>query len=293
MAKEKPPKAVVWIASYPKSGNTFLQNVIRRAGKSHGFPGSDLDAYRMISEKRAPTAVKGGIQPHVSREPTTVLKTHRAHRPDDRIHEQLQLRTVGFVHIRRNPLDMLLSYINFTRLQYAHRHESVEYRTRLFIDLLGYDEPFSVEQWQAMSLDSIPRRHLDHALERFTVLDTDIPGLAATTHCSWLEHWRTWQAAGEHMPAVFLRYEDLLTGIEGFGPLGQIFQFVDKIPEALEEVNAASARKGRESSSEAIFFNKMSAYYYGDYFSADKIRAFLDKYAKELKAMGYGDMPAG
>ena len=75
-------------------------------------------------------------------------------------------------------------------------------------------------------------------------------------------------------------------------PRGTGFQFIDKIPEALKEVNdAQAAKKGRESLSEAIFFNKMSAYYYADYFSAGPIRAFLDKFKPDLQAMGYGDMP--
>jgi len=187
---------------------------------------------------------------------------------------------------------MLLSYINFTRLQYGHRAGSTEYQNRLFVDLLGFDQPFTVERWQEMSLETIPRRHLDHALERFTEWDTDIPGLAATTHCSWLDHWRSWQTAAKHMPGVFLRYEDLLKGSAEFQPLGKVFQFTDKFADALDEVNAAqTAKKGRESASEAIFFNKMSAYYYSDYFSAAPIRAFLDKFERDLQAMGYGDMP--
>src|SRR5687768_1005670 len=119
MARVVTPESVIWIASYPKSGNTWVQTVIRRAGKSHGFPKRDLDVYKHIRAGQAPVAV-GGIRPEVSRGHTTVLKTHARHVPGTRIHPELNLQAVGFIYVMRNPLDLLLSYINFTRLQYEN-----------------------------------------------------------------------------------------------------------------------------------------------------------------------------
>lgn len=285
---EQRAEFVIWVASYPKSGNTWLQTVIRHAGRSQGFPNQDIDVYRLIAEKREPQVV-ASVRPRVSPGPTTVLKTHRAWREGGRLHGELNLKTMGFVYVMRNPLDMLLSYINFSRQQYGRRKESAEYQQSLFIDLLGFDKPYAFEDWAAMSLDKIPRANLDHALTRFTDLDTDIPVISGTTRSTWLEHCRSWKAASGHMTGVFLRYEDLLAGPQHFHPLRKIFRFTEQqIDEAVESVNAAQrARRGQQ-----VFFNKMTSHYYLDYFSPDVLRRFLDKFEAPLAELGYGNLPA-
>lgn len=281
-----PAQAVVWIASYPKSGNTWVQTVIRHAGKPFGFPNGDLDVYRLIAEKREPTVVRG-IRPRVSVVPTTVLKTHRAYRADGRLHPELRLRTAAFVYVMRNPLDMLLSYINFTRQQYGRRQDSAEYQRMLFVDLLGFDRPYSFDEWRTMKLETIPRRHLDHALERFTEAGTGIPGIAGTTRSTWIEHARSWLAAGETLPGVVLRYEDLLRGPEAFYPLRRIFTFTEaQIAEALESTNQVQ----RSMKDKAVFYNKMTSYYFRQFFSPELVTRFLDRYASELTEFGYGHL---
>jgi hypothetical protein len=277
---------VIWVASYPKSGNTWVQTVIRNAGRPYGFPNEDLDVYKLIAEGRQPQVV-GGVRPRISAEATTVLKTHRAWSADDRIHPQLALKMRGFVYVMRNPLDVLLSYINFTRQQYAKRKDSAEYQRALFVDLLGFDRPFSFDDWEGMKLEDIPRRHLDHALARFTELETDIPVIAGTTRSSWLHHCRTWKAAGRTVPGVMLRYEDLLDGPQHFFPLRKIFRFSEQeIIDAVTAVNAAQ----RSRLAKQVFYNKMTSYYFHDFFSPDRIRAFVDRFADELAAFGYADL---
>lgn len=278
--------AVVWIASYPKSGNTWVQAVVRHAGRSFGFPNNDLDVYRLIARNEAPQVVRG-IRRNVSETETTVLKTHAAYLPDPRLHPRLGLKTAGFVYVMRNPLDMLLSYINFTRLQYANRKDSVEYQQRLFRDLLGFEQPYSFEAWQAMTLDSIPRSNLDHALQRFTELDTDIPALSGTTGGSWLNHCRSWRTAAETLPGVVLRYEDLLAGPRFFLPMRKLFAFDDaKITAAVEAVN--QTQRGMQG--KKVFYNKMRSYYFGEYFSPEVVARFVDRFAVDLDALGYGDL---
>ena len=287
MATNSTPEAVIWIASYPKSGNTWVQSVVREAGQPFGFPRKNLDVYKLIADKRLPEVV-GGIRPDVSSASTTVLKTHNLHAPGGKIHARLNLKSAGFVHVRRNPLDLLLSYINFTRLQYEKRQHSKTYQDALFIDLLGFEKAIPYDQWVGVKLEDIPRPNLDHALNRFTESGTVIPGVRPAFG-SWLENALSWLEAGQSLPSVAFRYEDLLKGPEYFLTLTKLFTFSES--QILDAVNAVNERQRGLQSSKRIFFNKMSSYYYPNFFSPAAISRFLGRFESELKRLGYTDLP--
>lgn len=286
MADKPAPESVIWIVSYPKSGNTWVQTVVRAAGRPYGFPRRDLDVYKLIAEGRVPDIVNG-IRPEVSVVNTTVLKTHSRYRRKGEIHPQLNLKTVGFVHVMRNPLDLLLSYINFTRAQYERRRHVRKYQEGLFIDLLGFESVIPYEAWVAMKLEDIPRPNLDHALKRFTDTGTVIPGVRMAGG-SWLNHSFSWLEAGRTLPSVLLRYEDLLKGPEQFIPLKALFTFSEtQIVDAAQTVN----QRLRDLQYKSIFFNKMSAYYYPRFFSQGAIARFLRRFGGKLKQLGYENLP--
>lgn len=279
---------VIWIASYPKSGNTWVQSVVRRAGGTafSGFGGKDLDVYKLIAEKRLPATV-GRIRPDVGGPGTTVLKTHGRYTPGRELHRELRLRTTGFAYVMRNPLDLLLSYINFTRMQYEKKKQSPKYQEALFIEFLGFDRAVPYEEWVNTKLEDIPRPNLDHSLTRFMELKTELPGMDGTSG-TWLDHCFSWLEAGKTLPSAILRYEDLLEGPERFLPLRRLFDFSEA--EVASAVNGAN-QSARAMQGESIFFNKMGAYYYPHYFSAAAIGRFLDRYRDELRTLGYGDLP--
>lgn len=279
-------EAAVWIASYPKSGNTWVQSVIRHAGRAYGFPDGDLDVYKLIADKRAPQIVRG-VRPRVTKDPVTVLKTHAAYPSDGRLHPALRLSTAGFVYVMRNPLDMLLSYINFTRQQFEKRKDSAEYQQRLFIELLGFERAYSFDEWQQITLEDIPRDNLDHALKRFTEQKTMVPGMSGVAGGSWLSHCKSWHEARAQMPSVFLRYEDLLEDAGGFLALQKIFKFSDD--EILSAV-AAVNEKQRGMQYKVVFFNKMASYYFTQFFSPSCIKDFLDAMEPELRELGYDNL---
>lgn len=279
-------EAVIWIASYPKSGNTWVQAVVRAAGRPFGFPRRDVDVYKLMAEGRPPDVV-GGVRPEVSTLNTTVLKTHSRYKPNHEIHAELNLKTSGFIHVIRNPLDLLLSYINFTRAQYERRRNLRHYQEALFLDLLGFDKVIPYEEWVSVKLEDIPRSNLDHALSRFTETGTAIPGVRMAGG-SWLDHSFSWLDAGKTLPAVFLRYEDLLKGPEHFLPLSKLFTFSEsQIVGAATRVN----ERLHDQQYKSIFFNKMSSYYYPGFFSSGMISRFLDRFGGRLKQLGYEDLP--
>lgn len=283
-------KSVIWVSSFPKSGNTWVQSVIRRAGKPYGFPTTDLDVYKMMAEGRKPASVgKGGVRPEVSGGRTAILKTHSIFPLNGSPHAELELETVGFVYVIRNPLDMLLSYINFTRMQYSSHRDNERYQRRLFIDLLGFKQAVPYEKWVTTTLDDIPRMHLDHALERFSDEGMRISTIDGFTGGSWVQHAVSWMLAGLRLPSVIVRYEDLLLGPEYFQPLQKIFTFTSsEIASAVQAVN----ERQRGLQYKKVFYNKMSSNYFKDYFSSDAIARFCARYQNELVQIGYSDLMA-
>lgn len=95
---------VVWLASYPKSGNTWLRFLVY--SYLYGPPDSSADVGERIPDIHHGTALEvpaGGRLP---------VKTHLRPGP----HHPLMNRTDGFVYVVRHPKDVLLSNLNYARL---------------------------------------------------------------------------------------------------------------------------------------------------------------------------------
>jgi hypothetical protein len=278
---------VIWVVSYPKSGNTWVQLTVKTAGASYGFPSDDLDVYKLKRAKKKPTVVKG-IKSSVTTCSATVLKTHAVYDNANEIHSELGLSTCGFIYVVRNPLDVLLSFINFSRIQYQNSNYPEEYAQNLFCELLGFDQPMTPEEWSKVELDAIPKENLDHALEYFTKNNTEIPNLKMAGK-SWLNHAKSWKSVSNELPNVYLRYEDLIEDNQNILALKEVFDFSNaELLNAISKVNErATVIKGTN-----IFFNKMSSYYYLEYFSQDRIEKFIDVYKDDLSYLGYTNLPS-
>ena len=183
---------VIWIASYPKSGNTWIHSVLRLAGKNYGFPQVDMDVYN-ISKKGNGLTVCDAVEEKFSNNPCVVLKTHSSFKENQPIHQlpNVELVNAAFIHIYRNPLDVLLSYLNFTRIEYKSHIEDSTYKNNLFIELLGFARIYDYDEWLSMSLDVIPQINLDHALDCFSDNMMMLKGLNAMSG-SWLENAQSW-----------------------------------------------------------------------------------------------------
>ena len=282
---------VVWLASFPKSGATWTQSVVIRAGRSYGCPQIDLDVYKLLREKKSPIFCKA-INPDITDRQCTILKTHNLWLGEDILHKELNLKTVGFLHIIRNPLDMLLSYLNFTKIQYQNNPKNENFQRRLFIDLLGYDSPIDCEKWVQVKLEDIPIYNLDHALDYFIETEMDIPTLKFVGG-GWLEHNLSWNNASKKYPSAFLKYEDCIENPDTFLQLEKIFKFsTDDIRSAVDTVNnLVKNHKNSDDPKIRIFYNKMKSYYYVNFFSKKLIIKFLDRYVSQLKFFGYNDLP--
>jgi hypothetical protein len=281
---------VLWISSYPKSGNTWVNNLLYQAGKELGYPPEGMDVYNVMKSNKLPS-VCPIINNKVSEEAPIVLKTHAAFA--DNMHQNLNLETVGFIHVIRNPLDVLLSYINFSRIDYRLWGDREACAKRFFIDFLGFDNIIPYDDWLNTKLDDIPRENLDHALKIFSAGNGKIPNVDQMSG-NWFEHTESYFKVEKNMPSVTLKYEDLLQDSNTFLDLQAIFDInSETILGAVDVINKRNADFSREGEGDrGIFYNKMSSYYYLNYFSSDVIAAFLKEHNEQLKAFGYDNLPS-
>lgn len=116
---------VIWLASYPKSGNTFMRMLLH----SYFFGGNHdsatiaqnmPDIHRLLETKRE-------LAPNVQH----LVKTHFLY---SQRHPHLA-NTIGFIYILRNPRDVLLSNARFM-LEEKGPDKVAEY-ARTFIENLG------------------------------------------------------------------------------------------------------------------------------------------------------------
>lgn len=280
---------VIWITSYPKSGNTWLHNVIKRAGKDYGFPQGDMDVYRISTP-----GICDAVRQEYTYNPCTVLKTHSVYKFNKEMHhfDGITFNNVGFIHISRNPLDVLLSYINFTRMQYKNQINARDevlgkYVQDVFIDLLGFDKIFGMDEWQGMTLDLIPRKNLDHALDFFSEHGLNLINMSNTAG-SWITHIESWRKAHQDMKGLSIRYEDCLVDPDQFAKATQFFIFNrEDVLKSLDDFNTTAQKL---ASTGSIFYNKMEAYYFKSYFSKDAISRFMKKHENTLKNHGYASL---
>jgi hypothetical protein len=296
--------SVVWVSSYPKSGNTFMQSIIRCLGKKFNFRDSDIDVYNLIINKINPDVyIYNGFNNNISiLNKTALLKTHSLPpaSPFNNIiipninNFELRLKTVGFIYIIRNPLDMLLSYINYTRVWYknATNEKALELYNKLFFtDMLGFKEAPSIDKWLKTTLDDIPKSNLDNALMKFIEYKTEIPTHKNMTGGSWVNHCLSWLEASQKLPSVIIRYEDLIKGPEHIFRIKSIFKASeDDICESYSSANSRIMSARERKPSHKIMFNKMTSFYYKYYFSRELIEEFLMSFEGELKLLGYSDL---
>jgi hypothetical protein len=281
---------VIWIASYPKSGNTWIHSVLRLAGKNYGFPQSDLDVYN-ISKGGKELLVCDAVEEKFLDNPCVVLKTHSPFKVNQPLHQlpNVELVNVAYIYIYRNPLDVLLSYLNFTRISYKNNIENPIFKNNLFIELLGLTRNYDYNEWLGMSLDKIPQSNLDHALDYFSENSMVLKGLGEIAG-SWLENTQSWIDISPKFPGCSIRYEDCLGNPEPFIQLSEFFKFGrTDVLSSLEHINHSvqSMSAGGGNQMNTIFYNKMRAFYFVDYFSKDAISRFLTRYEDVLKYLGY------
>lgn len=176
----------VGIHSFPKSGNTFVRSILSHLLFTEGF--------NVIPDYHREDVTQAPVFAHSSGEQFRFYKSHCAYLPKD--YKGVDLPCGFAVYVRRHPLDVFLSSLNYLLLRPEDvDHATLRSRNRFVL-------PFEKTE------DFLRRkRHLDPYFKAFVVFGTLIPTFFAAG--TWLSHWQFWGSVSQ-VELLAFRYEDLV-----------------------------------------------------------------------------------
>ncbi len=269
---------IIWLASYPKSGNTwlriFIENLFRNTTAPAPINEINIvrygDGMRSLYEQVAgrPLALMTDAEIHQLRKPaqeflatrreTMLVKTHNALQ----VHEGAPLiyleYVAGVVYLLRNPFDLVVSFADHYRLSHDDAINAIS-------------SPFNrtVTSEQAV----------------FQILT------------SWSDHYRSWFAV-EGLSPLLLRYEDMIANpMKSFDRFMR-FLGVPRNPERLRrairnsdfrEAKRQEKRSGFKERSHAKqeFFRAGKVGGYRDILTEQQIGRIVDAHGEMLLKQGY------
>ncbi|USN99833.1 MAG: sulfotransferase domain-containing protein [Phycisphaeraceae bacterium] len=252
---------ITWLASYPKSGNTWLRFLLANL-LAGGPPESSLDVSRRIPDIHRPDDPYD--PPDDGRE---FIKTHFMRSES---HPRLA-ETARVVHVVRHPRDVLLSALNYRRME-------------------GVIEPLSDAQYTEMFI-----RNSGDAL------------WARLGYGTWIQHAASW-AQATAWPVLTIKYEDLKADTAAV--LRRVLAFVEvdvgenEIERAVKQSTfdnlraleirerTASAKtlfpgSARDTKARRFFFNKGATGQSLDPIKPGLDRAFEARFRPALDMLGY------
>jgi hypothetical protein len=277
-----PPHGILWLASYPKSGNTWTRAFVHNLfgliegrdeehdiNKINEFTTWDIraEAYtKHIGVEPSPenknliAAARPKVQADIAAatEGLAIVKTHHA-LVEDRGYPTINFNvTSGAVYIVRNPLDVAVSFAS---------HMSAE---------------------------------IDQAIEHMAVkgYETPVAGKAVyEVYGSWSEHVQSWTRR-PHRAIHILRYEDMLAEPEvTFSKLTRFLTLspsMDQLRTAIERssfkrLQEQEARNGfREKPEKAEkFFREGRAGQWRDVLSRRQVRKIVQAHHRQMARYGY------
>ena len=281
-AAEAPRSGIVWLASYPKSGNTwtraFLHNLVHvTSGQTQAQQINELHQFSLGSAAKhlfkkvlgfAPTdehlsqiaAARGRVQQHLTDlvEGLIFVKTHQA-LALDRGHPTINFSvTAGAIYIIRNPLDVAISY--------AHH-------------LAG-----SIDK----AIDLMNRKNAETSVSDKQVYEL---------YGSWSQHVLSWTRKPH--PAIYMmRYEDMLNEPKKtFGALARHLLFTPSESELADAIDRSSFERLREQEEKAgfkerpeeaeRFFREGRAGQWKDVLTPEQIKRIVDANHEQMQRFGY------
>ncbi len=177
----------VWLASYPKSGNTWVRFLL--ATLVRGQIKSSLEVSRQIPDIH--DSISGE---HLFGRRTTVIKTHWKFRTGMPLRED----TIGAIYLLRNPVDVLESNQNYAFMRSGNLRRDAS--------------PEEIRKAAAKLVDEYIEHGGHPRFDRFGI-------------GSWEENVRSWTWPDIDFPRLTVRYEDLKT--QPAEKLAEICRFLD------------------------------------------------------------------
>jgi hypothetical protein len=265
---------IVWLASYPKSGNTWLRFLL--TGLLTGRVASSAQVARQI-----PDIHDGVAAHHLYGKGATVVKTHWKYWPEIPLRED----SIGAIYVLRHPIEVLESNLNYAFMRSGNLRNDA-----------GAEE-----------ISAFARRWVDSYIAHGGHKSFLEFGIG-----TWEENVRSWLGAGKPFPHLLVRYEQLRADTSA--ELARICRFleIERNAEQIQEAVSAASRDSMRAIEEreiaaripGFFFQRrnQSGYEAGHRFvgrsrSGDAIFAMTDeqrdraraRFAQAMAEFGYAD----
>lgn len=196
--------SVYWLASYPRSGNTWVRTLLH--GYWHGQPDTSAQIARTVPDLHAHSFGTAGLE--LAATDRIVIKTHLTW--SDK--HPAKASTAGAIYLIRNPRDVLLSCLNFHRVMGSKMGFGEGTKPQDFAKL----EPAYCRTWIRLGGD---------------------PTWQQAGFGTWEENYRTWKESCPE-PVAVVRYDELRKD-----PGAQLRRIIEAVGETPDEDRVARALK--------------------------------------------------
>ena len=203
---------IIWIASYPKSGNTYLRSFLasyyysedgnfdfNQLLKIHQFPNIKLSKFIPKTKEEASENWMFNQNTFFKRDKLNLVKTHNCLYPYKKNNFTSKNQTIGAIYIVRDPRNLITS---------LKHHYSIDYEKAMELML---DENSSL----------LEKSH-DKDFSNFTYLN------------SWSNHYNSWKNSSD-FKTLFIKYEDLEKNRTEI--FKKIIFFVNEVTENNQKIN--------------------------------------------------------
>jgi hypothetical protein len=279
---------IILFAGYPKTGNTLIGQALTHAG---GIFGAPYDICKIRSEGLTPCS-NPLFEPDIC-----CIKTHDSYRPFGDLNDLYFGNVLKVVIVNRNPFDMLLSCLNYFRLEYIWSGNKVQ---PLYLQSLKNLMPdFKVKKTFLFdfTLDKLrDNGMLDVALKSFGENGTSILNFYRMSGT-----WSDFSSSYDHSGVSLFKisYEELESISTESSNDSEILSIELSSLSSFLEVDAARLKKGfakqrnhlSSNKSEPVnsvkFFNKACSGYWRNYFSAKVCKDFVNLHYSAIIRNGY------
>lgn len=259
-------KNIVWIASYPKSGNTWIRNILAKLLFNTSSFSESLYCIQEIYGIQNQQMLLELPTTKINQQEISFLKIHCCFFDLPERYDEILIKTKGFIYIYRHPLDVLLSAINYWRLEANAKQFFEDGQIRTLDELL---ESGKIEDY----------------LEKFS------QSLAIDNWVSmagrWDENIFSWSKAAKSYPmSAIINYNKMVDEpLKELRKIQKIFPFVstEKLKEALDYSQQVTQYNPEFDHASLAFFKKVFFWNrtkntYKRYFSSSAIEAFHRKH---------------
>lgn len=247
---------IIWLAAYPKTGSTWVRTILHQLIAPNARSKDAIPSFDSEYPEDSSTYPLMGTDAKLLRTHChpdhKVFRAMEEQRPDDEM--------LGVITIKRHPLDVLLSQLNYSLV-------------------LGRDKSFK---------NGIPKRVediiADGEIEYY--IDTFIAANGCPEHLrrcqSYPGFYEKWNSIASTSPRLRLRYEDMVSDpVGGVSAVSEFLALPEVDPfEIVANVEKLTQKNGK-------FFWKKRAYNHRALLPTSAIDHFEQAYSEQLRSLGY------